>query len=155
MEIIYFKDCSYKNKHLVGGKCSSLGELYSLSQKLNFGIADGFAVTTHLYDSFIEQNNLSDTISSSLLSIDYNNIQHIEETSKTLINAINNGTFNESQITAITNAYNKLCEKYNMENCDVAIRSSAIAEDLPNASFAGQQDTFLNCLLYTSDAADE
>tara|TARA_A100001015_G_scaffold221484_1_gene249267 strand:- start:4498 stop:4680 length:183 start_codon:yes stop_codon:yes gene_type:complete len=59
MEIIYFKDCSYKNKHLVGGKCSSLGELYSLSQKLNFDIADGFAVTTHLYDTFIEQNNLS------------------------------------------------------------------------------------------------
>lgn len=144
MEIIYFKDCSYKNKHLVGGKCSSLGELYHLSQKLNFGIADGFAVTTHLYDTFIEQNNLCDTISSSLLSIDYNNIQHIEETSKTLIDSINNGTFNESQITAITNAYNKLCEKYNIEECDVAIRSSAIAEDLPNASFAGQQDTFLN-----------
>lgn len=144
MEIIYFKDCSYKNKHLVGGKCSSLGELYHLSQKLNFGIADGFAVTTYLYDTFIEQNNLCDTISSSLLSIDYNNIQHIEETSKTLIDSINNGTFNESQITAITNAYNKLCEKYNIEECDVAIRSSAIAEDLPNASFAGQQDTFLN-----------
>ena len=81
MNILKFKDCSYKNKHLVGGKCSSLGELYHLSQQLNFNIADGFAVTTYLYDKFVEQNNLSDFIENTLNSIDYSNIKDIEDKS--------------------------------------------------------------------------
>ena len=144
MDIIEFKDCSYENKHLVGGKCSSLGELYHLSQKLNFHIADGFAITTHLYDSFINQNNLQYIIENTLEQIDYNNIKNIEDNSKMLIDKISNGTFSESQQQSIAVFYNKLCEKYNIVDLDVAIRSSAIAEDLPNASFAGQQDTYLN-----------
>ena len=49
-EILWFKDCSYKNKNLVGGKCCSLGELYHLSKKLGFEIADGFCTTINLYD---------------------------------------------------------------------------------------------------------
>ena len=57
-EIIWFKDCSYSNKHLVGGKCSSLGELYKLSQISNFSIADGFAISIDLYNQFIDYNNL-------------------------------------------------------------------------------------------------
>jgi phosphoenolpyruvate synthase/pyruvate phosphate dikinase len=55
MNILSFKDCSYKNKNLVGGKCSSLGELYHLSQILNFNIADGFAITTDLYDNLLNK----------------------------------------------------------------------------------------------------
>ena len=54
-ELLWFKDCSYQNKVLVGGKCSSLGELYKLSEELGFKIADGFAITTSLYDKFIIQ----------------------------------------------------------------------------------------------------
>lgn len=69
MDIIEFKNCSYKNKHLVGGKCSSLGELYHLSQNLNFQIADGFAVTTKMYDDFVDQNNLDNVIHELLESI--------------------------------------------------------------------------------------
>ena len=60
--IIWFKECSLKNKNLVGGKCSSLGELYTLAKKINFNIADGFAITTLLYDSFISYNQLNDII---------------------------------------------------------------------------------------------
>ena len=56
--ILWFKDCSYKNKSLVGGKCCSLGELYNLSKKMLFSVADGFAITTTLYDEFIIYNNL-------------------------------------------------------------------------------------------------
>ena len=56
--ILWFKNCSSKNKHLVGGKCSSLGELYNLSKKINFNIANGFATTTVMYDMFIKYNNL-------------------------------------------------------------------------------------------------
>ena len=63
-EILWFRDCSYKNKRLVGGKCSSLGELHSLSTKLGFSIADGFAISTTLYDKFINYNHLSRIIES-------------------------------------------------------------------------------------------
>ncbi len=144
MEIIDFKDCSYKNKHLVGGKCSSLGELYHLSQKINFKIADGFAISTQLYDDFIQENKLQDTIVCTLESISYDNIQDIEKTSSHLIHAITKGSFSKNQKILIENAYKRLCQKYESSDLDVAIRSSAIAEDLPNASFAGQQDTYLN-----------
>ena len=51
-EILWFKDCNYRNKNLVGGKCSSLGELYNFSKIMGFLIADGFAITTRLYDDF-------------------------------------------------------------------------------------------------------
>lgn len=144
MNIIEFKHCSYKNKHLVGGKCSSLGELYHLSQKINFKIADGFAITTQLYDDFIKENDFFDIIINALGSIDYDNIQRIEETSIYLIDIITKGSFSKNQHLHIENAYNELCQKYETSSLDVAIRSSAIAEDLPNASFAGQQDTYLN-----------
>jgi len=144
MNIIKFKNCSYENKHLVGGKCSSLGELYHLSQQLNFNIADGFAVTTLLYDKFIEQNNLNNLIEETLGKINYENIKELENESKLLIEKITNGTFNESQENEIKNSYQELCNMYHNEKLEVAIRSSAIAEDMPNASFAGQQDTYLN-----------
>lgn len=146
MEIVKFKDCSFKNKHLVGGKCSSLGELYHLSRKFNFKIADGFAITTLLYDDFINENKLNDTIIKALDSINYDSIQDIEETSSYLIDIITKGSFRKTQIDQIENSYRELCEKYQTPTLDVAIRSSAIAEDLPNASFAGQQDTYLNVI---------
>ena len=144
MNILKFKDCSYKNKNLVGGKCSSLGELYHLSQQLNFNIADGFAITTHLYDTFIKQNNLNEFIENILNSIDYLNIKDIEQKSELLISKLVDSQFNDSQISEIQSYYEQLCTKYNNTHLEVAIRSSALAEDLPNASFAGQQDTYLN-----------
>ena len=144
MNILKFKDCSYKNKDLVGGKCSSLGELYHLSQQLNFNIADGFAITTYLYDKFIEQNNLKDFIENTLNSIDYSNIKDIEDKSYQLITKLVESQLNDSQIDEIQSYYEQLCTKYNNSKLEVAIRSSALAEDLPNASFAGQQDTYLN-----------
>jgi pyruvate,water dikinase len=143
-EIIDFKDCSYKNKHLVGGKNSSLGELYNLAYKLNFNIADGFAITTTMFDNFIKRNNLYDTIENELVDIDIDNIKALELTSKKIIDLVNTGTFTSEETTLIENKYNLLASKYHKDILSVAIRSSAIAEDLPNASFAGQQDTYLN-----------
>ena len=70
--IIWFKDCSYKNKGLVGGKNSSLGELYNLSKKLNFQIANGFAITTKLYDNFIETNKINSLIEQKIFSVNEN-----------------------------------------------------------------------------------
>ena len=143
-DILWFKDCSYQNKNLVGGKCSSLGELYRLSKKLGFSIADGYAITTQLYDNFIMQNQLYDVISDKLNEIDTENIRTLEIESKILRDLIINGTFTDEQSSLIVDSYKELCTLYMRENLEIAVRSSAIAEDLPNASFAGQQDTYLN-----------
>ena len=90
-DIIWFKDCSYKNKHFVGGKCSSLGELHNLSKKIGFSIADGFAITTNLYDAFIKYNNLEDIINDKLNTIDTENIKILETESMLLKELIING----------------------------------------------------------------
>lgn len=142
--IFWFRDCSYKNKNVVGGKCSSLGELHRLSQKINFSIADGFAITTDFYDMFLEQNNITKVIEENLEKIDINNIEELEIESEKLRNFIIDGNFTDEQIKLIIENYEELCAMYRKTNLEVAIRSSAIAEDLPNASFAGQQDTYLN-----------
>ena len=143
-EILWFKDCSYKNKNLVGGKCCSLGELYKLSKKMLFSVADGFAITTILYDDFINYNNLFTIIEDKMSTIDTENIRMLESQSKELRDLIINANLSDKHTLEIINAYNDLCNLYRIENMEVAIRSSAIAEDLPNASFAGQQDTYLN-----------
>jgi len=144
--ILWFKDCSYKNKHLVGGKCSSLGELYYLSRDITFDIADGFAITTTLYDEFIVQNNLHEKIEQKLTSLDTNNLDELEKCSNELKELVSSGELNEEQTSSIIKNYHELCELFHVEHneLEVAVRSSAIAEDLPNASFAGQQDTYLN-----------
>jgi pyruvate,water dikinase len=142
--IFWFRDCSYKNKNVVGGKCSSLGELHRLSQKINFSIADGFAITTDFYDMFLEQNNITKIIEENLEKIDINNIEELEIESEKLRNFIIDGNFTDKQMKLIIENYEELCGMYRKTNLEVAIRSSAIAEDLPNASFAGQQDTYLN-----------
>ena len=144
--ILWFKDCSYKNKNLVGGKCCSLGELYNLSNELSFSIAYGFAITTILYDKFIIYNNLTNIIFDKLDKIDVNNIKQLEYESKIIRDLIINGNFIKEDKKIIIKYYNELCDLYGNNLLDVAIRSSAISEDLENASFAGAQDTYLNIL---------
>jgi pyruvate,water dikinase len=145
-EILWFKDCSYKNKNLVGGKCCSLGELYHLSKKLDFEISDGFCTTINLYDLFLEQNNLTFIIKNKLDNINIECLDDLEIKSEELRNIIINGKFKDTQIKNIENNYEKLCLLYNKNNLEVAVRSSAICEDLPNSSFAGAQDTYLNVI---------
>jgi pyruvate,water dikinase len=142
--IIWFKNCSYKNKHLVGGKCSSLGELHHLSKKLYFSIADGFAISTELYDDFVKSNGLEEIIKSKLETIDTSNIKQLELESAELRKLFVKGKFSAGQEQMVLSNYEELCNLYRVDNLEVAVRSSAIAEDLPNASFAGQQDTMLN-----------
>ena len=143
MNIIWFKDCSYKKKELVGGKNASLGELYNVSKQLNFNIANGFAITTNVYNDFIEYNHLLDPIVNIMKSIDIDDIQDLNDKSEEIKELFNKATFNQSHVEEIVKHYSQLKELYS-KNIEVAVRSSAIAEDLPNASFAGQQDTYLN-----------
>ena len=150
--VLWFKDCSYKNKHLVGGKCSSLGELYYLSRDITFDIADGFAITTTLYDEFIHQNNLHEKIENKLVNLNTTNLDELETCSNELKELVSKGQLNEEQTNSIIKNYYELCDLFHVgrDELEVAIRSSAIAEDLPNASFAGQQDTYLNIKSSTS-----
>lgn len=143
-KIIWFKNCSYKNKDLVGGKCSSLGELFVLSKKIGFNIADGFAITTQAYDTFIEENQLNHMIQEKLQNLSFNDISLLEQESKKIRDYIIGGNFSDNDTNHIITAYEELCGQYRNDNLEVAIRSSAIAEDMPNASFAGQQDSYLN-----------
>ena len=143
MSIIWFNDCSYDNKYLVGGKNASLGELFRLSTKLNFNISNGFSLTTELYDNFIKSNNLESFIKSELDKFEPEDINILNKISSTIKNKILQCSFSKEQITEILDNYDIL-QKYYKNPIQIAVRSSAIAEDLPNASFAGQQDTYLN-----------
>ena len=143
-EIIWFKDCSYKNKHLVGGKCSSLGELHAIAKRIGFSIGDGFAISTELYNKFVHYNHLEDNIISMLNDIDVENIDELETKSLKLRQVISSAELSEEHKHGIVDFYDKLSKIYGVEKLEVAVRSSALAEDLPNASFAGQHDTYLN-----------
>ena len=143
MDIIWFKDCSYENKNKVGGKNASLGELYNLSKNLNFKIANGFAITTDLYNTFIENNKLNDLVEESMNNVNVDDIDDLNKKSRYIKDLFDNASFTEDQINEILNNFNILKDFYT-QDIQVAVRSSAIAEDLPNASFAGQQDTYLN-----------
>ena len=141
--IIWFKDCGYKNSNLVGGKNASLGELCNISKQLDINTSDGFAITTLVYDTFIINNKLYEIIESTLNNLDISDIESLNSISTYLQNLILNSQVNQEDKIEIIGNYNLLKSKYD-NDIQVAVRSSAIAEDLPNASFAGQQDTFLN-----------
>ena len=100
-EIIWFKDCSYKNKHLVGGKCSSLGELHSIAKRIGFSIGDGFALSIDMYDDFIKYNELENKIETMVNEIDTSNIRELEEKSKELRNVISQATFTKEHTDLI------------------------------------------------------
>ena len=140
----WFSECSYSNKDLVGGKNSSLGELYNLSKKLDFNISDGFAISTKFYSSFITQNNIKQKIEDEIKNVDVDNFEILNKTSENIINLFKTSKYSDEQVKIVKSFYQKLCQKYDTKDLSVAVRSSAVAEDMPNASFAGQQDTFLN-----------
>ena len=99
--ILWFKECSYKNKDIVGGKCSSLGELYYLSRDITFDIADGFSITTNLYDEFIKEHNLIETIKETLDNVDTTNIDELNVCSDNLKQIITQSKMSDRHISII------------------------------------------------------
>ena len=143
--ILWFADCNYKNKGLVGGKNSSLGELYHHSQIYNFKIANGFAITTKMYQEFIEHNKIDGEIERLIKTLgDETDMNKTNKTATDIQELFKRCVFTNSQKKEISEYYRLLGELYQTTDLSVAVRSSAVAEDLPNASFAGQQDTYLN-----------
>tara|TARA_Y100000591_G_scaffold55151_1_gene43672 strand:- start:5771 stop:8128 length:2358 start_codon:yes stop_codon:yes gene_type:complete len=141
--ICEFKNCGYHNKEFVGGKNASLGELFHLSKKLHFNIADGFAITTKLYMEFIKNNNIDSQIKLIIDNTNCDDIEELNKSSDTIKHLFNKSVFSKNQADIILSYYDNLVNKYK-NDIQVAVRSSAVCEDLPNASFAGQQDTYLN-----------
>ncbi len=143
--IRWFKDLRISDVPSVGGKNASLGEMFSQLSEKGILIPDGFAVTADGYWHYIDSNNLRERIATIMAQLtDIEDLDALERVGNQVRELIKQGTIPEDIQNEIVTAYDTLSKKYNQENCDVAVRSSATAEDLPNASFAGQQDTYLN-----------
>ena len=141
--ILWFKEINSKNVSLVGGKNASLGEMISELTKKGINVPDGFATTASAYWLFINENKLKDKIKAILEDLDINNIRNLKARGEKLRKLILKAKFPKELEEEIKKAYRELCREYGKDT-DVAVRSSATAEDLPTASFAGQHETFLN-----------
>ena len=141
--ILWFKELGIKDVPLVGGKNASLGEMYQKLTPKGVKIPNGYAVTAHAYHHLLKHAGIKDDIKKILSDLNVKDIANLEERGHKVRSAILNTTFPEDLNIAILKGYKEMEKKYG-KNCDVAIRSSATAEDLPDASFAGQQETFLN-----------
>ncbi|MEM1271710.1 MAG: PEP/pyruvate-binding domain-containing protein, partial [Bacteroidota bacterium] len=126
----------------VGGKNASLGEMIGALAENGIRVPDGFAVTTDAYNAFIAHNGL-ETIIKAHLQRRADGDATLQEAGAAIRTAILGGTLPKDLETVIRESYRALSKQYGMKEADVAVRSSATAEDLPGASFAGQQETFL------------
>ncbi|MDI3474026.1 MAG: pyruvate, water dikinase [Candidatus Woesearchaeota archaeon] len=141
--ILWFDQISIDDVDLVGGKNASLGEMYSQLTQKGISVPNGFAITSKGYWEFINSNGLAQQIDELVNSIDLDNLNDLAEKGHKIRELIRNASFPEILREAIVEAYNHLCIQYGKDT-DVAVRSSATAEDLADASFAGQQETYLN-----------
>ncbi|MFN3758681.1 MAG: phosphoenolpyruvate synthase [Algoriphagus aquaeductus] len=141
--IISFDRLRIQDVGKVGGKNASLGEMYQQLNPLGIHIPNGFAVTAEAYRLFLFENGLEDFILDCLRELNRAHFSNLREVSQTIKERILLGKIPESLELEIRSAYRSLCLEAGRE-LDVAVRSSATAEDLPGASFAGQHDSFLN-----------
>lgn len=143
--VLWFKDIRKKDIPFVGGKGANLGEMVSFGMP----VPDGFCVTAQAYFYFLDANNLRDEIRSALEGIDVNKAAELNGASRKVKNIIRKAKMPEDLEQAIRENYKKLGDSsrgrgHAQNDALVAVRSSATAEDLPDASFAGQQATYLN-----------
>ena len=160
VDIVWFEEVSKEDVGLVGGKGANLGELI----RAHFPVPYGFIITSHAYFSFIKEANIDQNIHHILKNINYDNPSELQQASKNIQKLILDVDISRELASSIVKHYDMLVlkeEEYLTKNLSqvkrsalhlksvyksplVAVRSSATAEDLPNASFAGQQETFLN-----------
>lgn len=142
--ILWFDQLSIEDVPLVGGKNASLGEMYSRLVPMGIDVPNGFAVTAFAYREFLEKAGIKEKIQEILKGLDTGNIRQLEDRGERVRNTILHGELPEELKREVIEAYRNLSNSFNKKNVDVAVRSSATAEDLPGASFAGQQETYLN-----------
>ena len=162
--VLWFEEVGIEDVSLVGGKNASLGEMLQQLTSKEIYVPGGFATTAYAYRYFIQQAGLETKLRQLFVDLDVEDVNNLKMRGKQARTLILNTPFPEELETAITIAYSQLCQRYSIDfqycdrfegeekelcqkytyNVDVAVRSSATAEDLPDASFAGQQETYLN-----------
>lgn len=142
--ILFFNQISITDIAQVGGKNASLGEMYSQLTSKGIGVPNGFALTAEAYRLFRKANNIEKTLHELLLSLDTQNYSNLNEIGNQARALVLSATFPDEIIMAINEAYQELSAQCSLNKLDVAVRSSATAEDLPTASFAGMMESFLN-----------
>jgi pyruvate, water dikinase len=141
--ILWFKDISIDMVPIVGGKNAALGEMFRTAGSLGVSIPNGFAVSASAYNYFIDTSGLKEKIANELRGLDTGDVTDLARRGENVRSLILSAELPKDLADAVRGAYATLSEEYG-GNTDVAVRSSATAEDLPDASFAGQQETFLN-----------
>ncbi len=141
--VLWFDQVSLDDVGRVGGKNASLGELVQNLTSAGIRVPGGFATTSDLYWRFVEDNNLAPIITTTLKEWKSGAID-LPTAGRRIRQSFLGGQFSQDLSDQILNAYEQLSRNEGQANLDVAVRSSATAEDLPNASFAGQQESFLN-----------
>ena len=134
IHIKFFKDISKKDLSIAGGKGASLGEM----TKTKFPVPNGFVIVAQAYEKFLQETNIKQKITFLLKNLDVENTEKLDKTANAIQKLISAQKFPEELKKEILVAYKELGQGF------VAVRSSATTEDLPSASFAGQQATFLN-----------
>lgn len=141
--IRWFSEVTNKDVGLVGGKNASLGEMVRTVAKQGVSVPDGFAITAQAYFHVLDKSGVRRQIRQILAGLNTRNMTNLADRGKKVREAILTAPFPKDLEQEIRSAYREL-ERREGTNVDVAVRSSATAEDLPDASFAGQQETFLN-----------
>jgi pyruvate, water dikinase len=141
--ILWFDQLGIEDVGLVGGKNASLGEMYRYLVPKGVPIPNGYAITATAYRVFLEKSGVREQIKQILSDLNTQDLANLQERGRKCRDAILAAQFPEELSETIREGYRHLCIQYG-ENTDVAVRSSATAEDLPDASFAGQQETYLN-----------
>jgi pyruvate,water dikinase len=139
--VLWFKDIGKEDIPLVGGKCANLGELFG---KIGVPVPNGFALSADAYQTFLEKTGAQKKIQSLLSGTDIADMDALNNVSQKIRKLIQGLPLPREIEKEVLQRYQELCRERGKDNIPVAVRSSATAEDLPGASFAGQQDTFLN-----------
>lgn len=138
-KVCFFENCNKDSVALVGGKCSSLGELIQAGVR----VPPGFALTTHGFAQFMHEAGIQPEIDGLLDGLDHDDMDKLENASRCIREMIESRPISIELEDLVAEAYRKLSVRCYVPAAPVAVRSSATAEDLPGASFAGQQDTYL------------
>jgi len=144
--ILFFNQISKNDVGLVGGKNASLGEMFQKLSKKGINIPFGFCLTSNAYFYYLKANKIDKEVKKLFKNFNYNDINKLQEIGKKIRNLFLEGNFPEDLKREILKSYQKLSKFYSVSNLEVAVRSSATAEDLPGASFAGQHESYLNVI---------
>ncbi|WGE74950.1 phosphoenolpyruvate synthase [Actinobacillus equuli] len=142
--IIWFENLRMTDVEIVGGKNASLGEMISQLTEKGVRVPNGFATTASAYRKFLAHNGLNERISAALAQLDVEDVVALAQVGKNIRQWIIDTPFPAELDDEINQAWQTMVNEGGSEQISVAVRSSATAEDLPDASFAGQQETFLN-----------